>query len=410
VTDGSIKAELSYDIAIVGAGLVGASLAAAIACEPVNQNVSIVLIDQGDAPSLPDLHAIPPHFDTRVVALTQASIALLEKMGAWPQVLAQRACAYQHMRVWDAEGTGDISFAASELQQAALGVIVENNIVLSAVLAAVGKYQNVHIIRQQAVSALDNEVNAKKIRLTNGDCIKAALVIAADGAHSHLRELAAFPTRVWSYQHKAIVTTVKTEYSHQYTAWQNFLVTGPLAFLPLADSSERYCSIVWSVDNARADELMALSDENFIVALDAAFESRLGKVESIDKRACFPLVQRHAVDYIAPQLALVGDAAHTIHPLAGQGVNLGLLDAQALANEITRASQRKLALTDFSILRRYQRQRKRHNLEMMLVMEGFKRLFGSRKLSFRWLRNSGMKAVNKLQPIKHWLAKQAMGL
>ena len=227
---------------------------------------------------------------------------------------------------------------------------------------------------------------------------------------SKVRELLNFPVRSWNYGHKAIVATVKGDCIHDYTARQNFLTTGPLAFLPLGDPSEKYCSIVWSVDDERADQLMALPVEEFERVLSEAFEYRMGAVKVVDKRYCFPLVQRHAIEYIAPQVALVGDAAHTIHPLAGQGVNLGLLDASALAEEICRASQRNLSLDDDSILRRYQRKRKRNNLEIMLLMESFKRLFGSRQLPVRWLRNSGMRTLNKIGPVKNWLAKQAMGL
>ncbi len=409
-----------YDIAIIGAGLVGATMAAAIANEPENRHLKIAVIDQGDTPALPDLQAEPPAFDARVVALTHASIELMKSIDAWPTIIEQRACHYRYMKVWDDEGTAEVCFDANELQQSSLGAIVENRILLCAVLASLNRFDNVTLIRQRSISALESidtengeQEKAGKIKqliLSDGSHLQAHLLIAADGAHSHIRELAGIAIRSWSYEQKAIVTTVKSERSHQFTAWQNFLTTGPLAFLPLDHASEQYCSIVWSVDSDRADELMQLRDTEFKSALGAAFENRLGQVESIDKRFCFPLVQRHAVDYITPQLALVGDAAHTIHPLAGQGVNLGLLDAQALSMEITRASRRNLSLADESILRRYQRQRKRHNLEFMLLMESFKRLFGSRNLAVRWLRNTGMKTVDSIKPVKKWLAKQAMGI
>ncbi len=404
-----------YDIAIIGAGLVGATMAAAIANEPANQHLNIVVIDQGNEPVLPDLQTEPPVFDARVVALTHASIELMQSIGAWSTILEQRACHYRYMRVWDDEGTAEINFDANELQQDSLGVIVENRILLCAVLASLKNFDNVTLIRQQSIDGLENidaqdkqEEKIKQLILSDGSRVQACLIIAADGAHSRIRELAGIATRSWSYDQKAIVTTVKSEQSHQFTAWQNFLTTGPLAFLPLDDASERYCSIVWSVDSKRADELMQLGDVEFMSALGMSFENRLGQIESIDKRFCFPLMQRHVVDYIAPQLALVGDAAHTIHPLAGQGVNLGLLDAQALAAEITRSSKRSLSLADESILRRYQRERKRHNLELMLLMEGFKRLFGSRNLAARWLRNSGIRKIDSIKPVKKWLAKQAM--
>ena len=400
------------DITIVGAGLVGAVLALSIANATEDKPLSILVIDQGAEPTTPDIKASPPSFDPRVVALTHASIELLKTIHVWPDVLAQRVCCYRHMTVWDDEGTAEIEFDAKALNQDSLGVIVENSLLLTTVLSKLAAFKNVNIIRQQTIEAIESlvEKKQKQLLLSNGDKVQTALLLAADGGSSKIRELLDFPVRTWNYEHKAIVATVKNEHTHQYTARQNFLTTGPLAFLPLGDVSERYCSIVWSVDSERADQLMALPVEAFEQALAQAFEYRVGQVSVVDKRYCFPLVQRHAIDYSVPQVALVGDAAHTIHPLAGQGVNLGLLDASALAQEIQRASQRNLLLTDESILRRYQRRRKRHNLEVMLLMEGFKRLFGSRHLAIRWLRNSGMRTLNKMGPIKNWLAKQAMGL
>jgi 2-octaprenylphenol hydroxylase len=413
----SANKKTDYDLIIVGAGLVGATLAASIASHSSNQNIKIAVIDQGAAPEIAPLTKASPAFDPRVVALTQDSIKLFESIGAWSTIESMRACPYRFMRVWDNEGTGEISFDASELSQPQLGVIVENRILLSAVLAVLARLDNITLLRGESVSELaaqaNNENNnkcSKRITLNNGQILQASLVIAADGAHSKIRELAGLKVRSWSYQQKAIVTTVKTENSHQDTAWQNFLVTGPLAFLPLDHVSKQYCSIVWSLDNTEADRLMALPDDKFKVELARAFQNRLGAIEHIDKRFCFPLTQTHAVSYIAPQIALVGDAAHAIHPLAGQGVNLGLLDAAALAAEITRASERCLPLSDESILRRYQRARKQNNLQLMALMESFKRLFGTKNLSVRWLRNTGIKKINKLTPVKKWLAKKAMGL
>jgi len=402
--------KFEYDVIIVGAGLVGASLAASIAADPINQHLSIALIEQAAAPSKLDLTLQPPEFDPRVVALTQASISVLKDIKAWDLVMQARACPYRTMRVWDDEGTGDIYFDATELGQPELGFIVENRIVLTAVLEVIKDYKNIDVIRGQAVDLLEHRQDKQYLCLADGSEYSAQLLVAADGGQSKIRDLANLNIRQWDYQHKAIVATVKHKESHQFTAWQNFLVTGPLAILPLDDPSEKYCSIVWSLESEFADEFMKLNDDEFLDTLSKAFEYKLGVAEAVSKRYSFPLTQRHAVDYIAPQLALVGDAAHTIHPLAGQGVNLGLLDVLALSKEISRSSSRQLALSDASLLRRYQRERKKHNLEVMLVMESFKRLFGSRNLAVRWLRNSGLKMVNGVKPIKNWLAKQAMGL
>ncbi len=399
-----------YDVAIVGAGLVGAALAAALIAEPANQHLSIALIEKNDLGSTPDISMQPPQFDPRVVALTPASMNFLQDINVWERILATRVCPYRFMYVWDDEGTGNIHFSAEALGRNELGFIVENQLVLNSLLEKIHQSQQVDIIRGNALESIQLEKNQQQLLMSNSEVIRTTLLVAADGGQSRVRELANLPVRVWDYQHKAIVTTVKSEKSHRNTAWQNFLSTGPLAFLPLSDPSEQYCSIVWSIENDKADELMALNDNEFKAALANAFEHTLGNVESVAKRFCFPLKQGHAVDYIAPQLVLIGDAAHTIHPLAGQGVNLGLLDAAALSNEITRASQRGLSLADESLLRRYQRQRKKNNLEIMFLMEGFKRLFGSRHIAVRWLRNTGLKSVNGMTLLKNWMAKQAMGL
>ena len=399
-----------YDIVIVGAGLVGATLAALVASS--NPQLSIALIDQSAAPVAPNLEQQPPHFDHRVVALTQASIQLFQHIGVWNTVVNQRACGYQHMTVWDDEGTGSIHFSANELAQPALGYIVENSLLLSAILNCLETAANITCLRHCSLEKIteNNQTTGRYIFLSNQAVLNTSLIIGADGANSRVRKLLAMPIRQWDYKQKAIVTTVKTQHSHRHTAWQNFLATGPLAFLPLDHQSEHYCSIVWSLDTEAADVKMALSDQDFSEVLTTAIEGRLGNIVWVDKRSCFPLTQRHAQDYYKPQVALVGDAAHTIHPLAGQGVNLGLLDAQALTQEITRACARQLPLYDESILRRYQRQRKRHNLALMATMEGFKRLFGEPSLSVRWLRNQGLTIVDNAQFVKKWLAKQAMGL
>ncbi len=421
-----------YDVIIVGAGLVGASLAAllgeklsasAISNSSTKKPLSIALIDAAEEPSASDVSVSPPVFDPRVVALTHASQQLFESLDVWQDIIAQRACSYTDMHVWDDDGTASIHFNAKEIQQASLGHIVENNILLSAVLNKIKQQDNITCIRGIKVNAFTQTDDGASITLSDDTTLSATLVVAADGGQSKMRELVNIATREWDYQHKAIVATIKSEHSHQHTAWQNFLSTGPLAFLPLSvskeqdhseinspeiSSSEKYCSIVWSVETDKADELMALDDELFCEALGKAFEHRLGVVESTSRRFSFPLKQRYAIEYSNQGVVLIGDAAHTIHPLAGQGVNLGLLDAQALAGEINRALDRGLAINEPSVLRRYQRQRKGHNIEVMLLMESFKRLFGSRNIMVRWLRNAGMKKVNELALLKNWLAKQAI--
>ncbi|WP_331344818.1 2-octaprenyl-6-methoxyphenyl hydroxylase [Cellvibrio sp. UBA7661] len=399
-----------FDVIIVGAGLVGASLACAIAQLNAAQSLRIAVIEASNSAA----QFSGDNFDPRVVALTHASENLLKKIGCWNGIANERVCAYREMKVWDGEGTAAIEFDCADVQQDHLGHIVENSLLVAHLRKRMDEFATIQLIQPAAVVALHSEADmASPVRITlnNGDEITGSLLIAADGAQSSVRELAGFATREWDYNQQAIITTVRTEKPHEFTAWQRFMHTGPLAFLPLQQNGDAHqCSIVWSADNDFAQELMALDDEHFCARLTDAFESRLGKVIRCDQRYCIPLRQRHATSYIQQRIALVGDAAHNIHPLAGQGVNLGLLDVIALVNEIERALVRGIPLHDASILRRYQRQRLAGNLGMMSAMEGFKRLFGSRSIAINWLRNTGMRQLNSVSGIKKIIINAALGV
>lgn len=397
----------TVDITIIGAGLVGASLACAIAQQDAEKKLRINLVDASN-----DLNEFSGEsFDPRVVALTQTSQHFLTELGVWDDIVTQRVCAYSQMHVWDGEGTASIHFDSAEVASSHLGHIVENSVVLNALQRKLSAYSQIEFIRSASLLDVHRQESTTDIVLNQGERVVTRLLIGADGAQSRVRDLANFATREWNYGHKAIVTTAQTELPHQFTAWQRFMHTGPLAFLPLPDvNGKHFCSIVWSAEDSLADNLMAMNDDDFCRALEKAFEHRLGKVLHCAPRFIYPLRQRHAKDYIQPQIALVGDAAHNIHPLAGQGVNLGFLDAQVLAQEISRAQQRGISLDDFSILRRYQRQRLGHNLSMMSAMEGFKQLFANRSLSANWLRNFGMSQLDSTSAIKKLIIQQAMGI
>jgi 2-polyprenylphenol 6-hydroxylase len=390
--------------------LVGAALACAIAQTEAAQDLRIAVIEASSDVQ----HFSGDNFDPRVVALTHASQKLLTDIGCWDDIVAQRVCAYREMKVWDGEGTAAIEFDCAEVQQTHLGHIVENSVIVNQLRERMEQHNNIFLLQPVAVTQIVSSQDGAartRVQLSNGNEITAALLIAADGAHSKVRELAEFSTREWDYGQQAIITTVRTEHPHEFTAWQRFMHTGPLAFLPLQQQGDAHsCSIVWSAEDALAAELMALDDETFCARLTAAFEARLGKVIYCDKRYAIPLRQRHATTYIQPGIALVGDAAHNIHPLAGQGVNLGLLDVIALAQEIERALLRGIPLADYSILRRYQRQRLVGNLGMMSAMEGFKRLFGNRSLAVNWLRNTGMRQLNSVTAIKKIIINTALGV
>lgn len=398
-----------FDVTIVGSGIAGSALATSLS----GQGLAIALVE---AHPLPDKPVEPPAeingFDARVSALTPRSQALLEHVGAWAGIAAQRLCPYSHMTVWDGDGTAVIEFDCAEVEAPLLGHIVENRVVVSALLARVRECRDIDLLNPARLADVHRQDNGSMVlELESGERLETRLLVAADGALSPIRAMLDFKTREWDYGHRAIVTTVQVESPHQATAWQRFLPTGPLAFLPLPDLDDRhYCSIVWSVDEELVDGLLDLEDAAFCAELEQAFESRLGKVQACAARFAFPLRQRHAVDYVQPGVALVGDAAHTIHPLAGQGINLGLQDVTALSEEILAASVSGANPGDLVTLRRYQRRRKGENLAMMTAMDGFKRLFADRSPAVRWLRNAGMRGVGRFAPVKQELMRHAMGI
>ncbi|MEZ5530464.1 MAG: UbiH/UbiF/VisC/COQ6 family ubiquinone biosynthesis hydroxylase [Porticoccaceae bacterium] len=403
-------ADRQFDIVVVGAGMVGASFAALVAGSPWGAGLRIGVLEASPF-VMPDLSET---FDPRVVALTEASRGLLEQVGAWPQIAARRVCPYRHMEVWEADGTGHIEFDCAEVRQPSLGHIVENALVVEALLQRLEDLPNVELLCPARVSGIARVARGEEllIELDGGETVATRLVAAADGARSKVRELCGLQLRQWDYGHQAIVTTITTEREHGYSARQRFLPEGPLAFLPLRDEQGdcHRCSIVWSQQSEKASELVALDDAEFCRALTLASDHCLGEVTAVDKRYCIPLWQRHAVDYVLPGVALMGDAAHTIHPLAGQGVNLGFQDVLALAEEVQRSLSRGLSPGELTGLKRYQRRRKPHNLGMMATMEGFKRLFESQALPLRLLRNDGLTFANNLGPLKNQLVRQAMGL
>lgn len=395
------------DIVVIGAGMVGLAFVAALP----DHGLRIAILDKRSSldetvSEIPD--GFERGFDRRVSALTLASQQLLTRVGAWPAI-KPHASPYTDMHVWDAEGTGHIHFSAAELHETVLGHIVENRVTQQALWQIVSQKPNVKIIMNTCVSALSEPIaNARTLTLHDQQTLTARVIVAADGAHSTVRELAQFNVRQWSYEHTAIVTTVRCEKPHQKTAWQRFTTNGPLAFLPLQDA--HYCSIVWSVKTEEANQLLALDDSHFMQALSRAVECRFGNVLAVDKRVGLPLMQRHATEYVKTRVVLIGDAAHTIHPLAGQGVNLGFLDAATLAEEMTHALKRGADIGSEATLKKFERKRQGNNLLMMSVMEGFKRLFEQEALPFRLLRNIGLRIVDHLFPIKANIMKHAMGL
>lgn len=389
--------------------MVGASLALGLA----HTTLKVALVDAvALSDEFPALGNGVNDYDPRVSAIAPASAAFLEKLGAWPLIERQRISSYRAMHVWDAEGTAAVDFDARDVQCSSLGHIVENRLIAAALMRCLSTRPGVDIQAPRRLQKLERADAGYRLEFEDGGSLDAGLLVGADGANSLVRRLLNIHTREWDYGHRAIVCTVATERGNQATAWQRFLQSGPLAFLPLhnSDAGDRLSSIVWSLEEELAEPLMAMGAEEFNTALASAFEYRLGAVTDSSKRFAFPLRQRHAIDYFVDGAVLIGDAAHTIHPLAGQGVNLGFQDARVLAEELIRAHGRGVALADAAVLARYQRRRKADNLGMMAGMEAFKRLFASDSLAVRWARNWGMREFNRHSILKEQVIRRAMGL
>ncbi|MCV6588794.1 MAG: UbiH/UbiF/VisC/COQ6 family ubiquinone biosynthesis hydroxylase [Marinobacterium sp.] len=398
------------DIIVVGAGMVG--LTTALALAETGLDIHILEARDIDPQRIGvRLQAMQAQgYDPRVSALTCASQQILSNVGAWPQMAEARISPYTDMDVWDGEGTGHIHFCSRELHEPALGHIVENRVTVAALLQQLPQHDNLTLhcgVRVQELSPPRHD-EQRDLALSDGRQFRARLVIAADGAQSRTRQLAGIAMLEWDYGHHAIVTTVTTELPHQATAWQCFTDDGPLALLPLDDPHK--VSIVWSTSPGHAGSLQALDDDAFCQALADASQHKLGNILAADPRHCFPLRQRHAKDYVRAGFATLGDAAHTIHPLAGQGVNLGLLDAAALAQALSTAVAEGENWHSLRVLKRFERSRQLNNVQMSAAMEGFRRLFGTQQPALVLARNLGMSVMNQLGPVKNHIVQQAMGL
>ncbi|VAX12673.1 2-polyprenylphenol hydroxylase [hydrothermal vent metagenome] len=393
------KAENNVDVVIVGAGMVGATLACALA----PSGLRIILLD---ARCPQQQWAEADGYDIRVSAITHASQRLLQDLQIWSYIEAQRLSPYREMHVWDASGDGQVHFDSAELGEPDLGHIIENRVIIKALHQRLALIDNVRLLCPLEMKKLDIGKDHAYITLADESRIQARLVVAADGGRSQVRQQAGIDVHGWDYDQSALVAWVKTERYHQQTAWQRFLPDGPLAFLPL---TEGYSSIVWSTGHEHAKALLALDETAFAEELAANFEQRLGKIEKVGPRAVFPLRYFETLHYVQSRLALVGDAAHMMHPLAGQGVNLGMADAASLAEVLLEAQGKCRDPGSYSVLRRYERWRRADNRAMLCSMDAFKLLFSSRSESIHWLRNTGLSMVDRIIPLKHAFMQRALG-
>ncbi|MFQ5994292.1 MAG: UbiH/UbiF/VisC/COQ6 family ubiquinone biosynthesis hydroxylase [Acidiferrobacterales bacterium] len=390
--------DVTHDVIVIGGGMVGAALACALG----DTGVRVGLVERDSPAPMPS-----GEFDLRVSAITRGSRRILEAVNVWARLDAGRICPIEEMHIWDAGGVGAIHFDSAEIGQPCLAYIIENNALRAALWDKLQRLENVRCYCPNQISMIDLCDSQVTLTLDDSSRLKTGLVVGADGPKSRVRAAARITTKGWDYEQQGIVATVATEQPHDYVAWQRFLPTGPLAFLPLTDGRS---SIVWSVDAGYAAHLLALDDAAFLQALATAFGDRLGTLTATSVRAAFPLQRAHAERYVGQRVALIGDAAHTVHPLAGQGVNLGLLDAAVLAEVIADARRVKRDIGAETVLRRYERWRKRDNLAMLFVTDMLKRLFGSPLGTAARLRNIGLDITNAATPIKNTLMRRAAGL
>lgn len=400
--------EPTCEIAIVGAGLAGAGTAALLARASGVRADRLLLL----ASNLGELRAEPPSVgaapELRVVAVSRASEQILTAADVWRRLPPERLCAYERMRVWEEstrfDGAGSLCFDAAEIGEANLGYIIENAWLQRACLESFRDSGGQLLAGQLQELAID--ADAARLRLADGTRVTARLVIGADGAGSAVRTLLSMPVRQQSFGQLGIVANLTTTLPHEHTAWQRFLSGGPLALLPLFDGS---CSLVWSLEESAARTLLACEDGQFSAQVTAAADAVLGTMSVRGARHGFPLQRLSARDFIAPRAALLGDAAHVIHPLAGQGANLGLLDAEALCESVAAALAVREDPGSLRALRRYEQQRRSHVRLMDAATSAFHYGFALPG-PMAWLRARAITQVERSRPLKRFFAREALGM
>ena len=394
---GHMKSRARLDVAVAGGGVVGAACALALA----RAGLDVALVE---ARPVPRWLAEQP--DLRVYALAPDNAALLDALGVWPQVVRARAQPYRKMRVWDAGGGDELAFDAATLARDELGWIVENGLLVDRLWAALVA-AGVQVHCPARVQGMEQDEAGVRLQLDDGTRLEARVAVAADGGASELRRLAGLDVDAHDYGQRGVVAFIETADPHQETAWQRFLPTGPLALLPFTQGRS---SIVWTLPEAEAARVLALDDAAFAVALTDASAARLGRAVPVSERAAFPLRRQLVRQQVASRVLVLGDAAHVVHPLAGQGVNLGLRDVAALRTEVESAQARRVDWASAHRLQRWARRRRSDNTVSAYAFEGINRLFSNADPLAVLARGPLLGLAGKLPPLTRALWRHAAGV
>ena len=386
------------ELLIVGGGVIGSAMALLAAAD----GADCILVERATQPA-----AEAPVQDARALAITPASRQILATVQAWPLLAAADIGRFRQMHVWDANGTGELCFDSADIGLPALGYIVLQNVLVRALESVRARQPGIALHAGAEPVGFSKMGNAVRVELSDGRKVSAKLLVGADGTRSKVRQLAGIEYPLHCYRQTAVAGIVQTELEHAQVARQRFLTDGPLAFLPLADAKR--CGVVWSTAPDHAEALLAMDAATFQRALEEAFEHTLGALTRVELRQSFPLRRAQAQRYCAERIALVGDAAHCVHPLAGMGANLGLLDVAGLCQVISAARGTGRGPGSSLVLRKYERWRKGENYMAMMTLEGLKYLFENQTLPIPALRNTGMELFNSFQALKNFTMRRAVG-